>query len=61
MGTLPKNVDLREKHVLLLPLKVWFTSENSDFIILHQQTCRFDQQKESLPIIDGGLTNKNAD
>ena len=47
--------------VLLLPLKVWFTSENSDFIILHQQTCRFDQQKESLPIIDGGLTNKNAD
>ena len=61
MGTLPKNVDLREKHVLLLPLKVWFTSENSDFIILHQQTCRFDQQKESLPIIDWGLTNKNAD
>jgi hypothetical protein len=50
-----------KKHVLVLSLKVWFTSENSDFIILHQQTCRFDQQKESLPIIDGGLTNKNAD
>ena len=49
----------RKIRVLLLPLKVWFTSENSDFIILHQQTCRFDQQKESLPIIDGGLTNKN--